>query len=51
MLGQIFSQTYNLIKGIKNFGDKRLNFELAEVKQPHDRTYFRPINVNNLKSK
>ena len=50
VLGQMFSQTYNLTKGIYNFGDKGLYATLAEVKQPHDRTCFWPIDVNKLTS-
>ena len=48
VLGQIFSETYNLTKGINNFGDKELNYAFVEVKKPHDRTCFKTIDVNNL---
>ena len=50
MIGQIFAQTYNLSKLIKKFGNKILNAALAEVKQIHDRTCFRKIDVKNLTS-
>ena len=50
VLGQIFSQTYNLIKGFMKLGDKGLNSALAEVNKPHDRTCFRQINVKNITS-
>ena len=35
---------------MNNFGDKGLNYALAEVKQLHYRTCFRPINMNKLTS-
>ena len=50
VLGQIFSQTHNLKKGVKKFGDKVLNTTLAEGKQLNARTCFRPIDVKNLTS-
>ena len=50
MLDQVFTQTYKFSKGIKKFGDKVLNSTLEEVKQLQDRTCFRPIYVNNIKS-
>ena len=51
MLGQIFSQTYSMTKGINKFGDKGLYSALEEVNQIHDRTCFRIIGVKNLTSK
>ena len=50
MLGQIFTQTYSLKKGIKKFGYKGLYYALAEFKQLNDRTCFRKIDLNKLTS-
>ena len=50
MLGQIFAQTYNFTKVINKFGSKLLDYVLAEVKQLHDRTCFRKIDLNKLTS-
>ena len=50
MLGQIFSQTYSLTKVINQFGEKILYDALLEIKQLHDRTCFRPIDVNKITS-
>ena len=50
VLGLIFAQTYSLIKGIKQFGDKGLVATLEEVNQLNGRTYFRPIDGNKLTS-
>ena len=48
VLGQIFDQAYNPTKVIKNFGNKGLNAALAEVKELHGITCFRPIDLNKL---
>ena len=50
VLCQIFTQTYNLKKEIKNFGDKVLDATLEEVKKIYERKCFRPIGVNKLTS-
>ena len=46
VLVHIFSQTYSLMRGINKFGDKFLDTVLSEVNKLHDRTCFRPVDVN-----
>ncbi len=46
--GQVFVQTYSLMKGMKKFGEKGKRAAYGEVKQLHDRVVFKPINVSDL---
>ena len=51
ILAQAFVQTYNLTKGIQKFGDKGKQAVIDEMKQLHNRTVFKPININELDDK
>jgi hypothetical protein len=43
-----FAQTYSLMKGIKEFGDKCHQAAYNEMKQLHDRIVFKPIAIEEL---
>jgi hypothetical protein len=43
-----FTQTYSLMKGIKEFGDKGRQAAHEEMKQLHDRIVFKPIAIEEL---
>ena len=46
----IFAQTYSLAKGIKEFGDRKSQAAYSKMKQLHDCSVFKPIQVNKLLS-
>ena len=50
MLGQIFSQTYNLTKGVKKFVYKGSDFALAEFEELYYRLCFRTIIADKITS-
>ena len=43
-----YAQQYLLHEGLKRFGDKGRAAVSKEVKQMHDRTCFRPIDINEM---
>jgi hypothetical protein len=43
-----FAQTYSLMKGIKEFGDKGRQATHNKMKQLHDRIVFKPIAIEEL---
>jgi hypothetical protein len=43
-----FAQTYSLMKGIKEFGDKGCQAAHNEMKQLHDHIVFKPITIEEL---
>ena len=48
ILGHAFAVTYSLSQGLKKFGQKGHDATFEEVKQLHDITVFKPIDVNTL---
>ena len=46
--GMQFVQTYSLKKGLTKFGQKGYDAAMGEMRQLHERTCFKPINVSNL---
>jgi len=49
---EAFAQTYNLKQGIKKFGEKGiLQGAVTEMKQLHDRSCFKPLDVSKLTDK
>ena len=46
--GTSFVETYTLKKGLNKFGDQGYEASHGEMKQLHDRSVFKPINVSNL---
>jgi Reverse transcriptase (RNA-dependent DNA polymerase) len=43
-----FLETYSLNKGLKHFGDKGYKAAFDKVRQLHERSVFKPINVSDL---
>ena len=46
----MFAQAYNLVKRIKEFGDKRSKTAHSKMKQLHNQIVFKPIMINKLSS-
>jgi hypothetical protein len=48
--GHQFIQTFNLSKGLQEFGKRGEHAAMKEMKQLHERMVFEPINIENLTS-
>jgi hypothetical protein len=41
-------QTFSLMRGLKQFGDKGQQAAVKEMKQRYERAVFEPINIDDL---
>jgi tyrosyl-tRNA synthetase len=46
--GNQFIQTFNLTKGLQNYGEKGKQAAMKEIQQLHERKVFEPISVDAL---